>query len=224
MTDPRNEQAVWQVLVTSGIWKDVTEDDARLYAIAGREVRTLYPRPADARVPEGEVQRMVDAMLAERARIGEGHEYGPEEYFARLARAALLAIPPAAKPEQGAPDEALLISMATCLNHGFGLLSAERQRAELHDMRKVWDEVQGRGYYSPERRDFYLSQLNAEDAPFTVDAQPKPAGEAVDAEDAARYRWLRTQYRGVEVHRNLFSSKQAFDGWVDARRLPGQEG
>lgn len=49
----------------------------------------------------------------------------------------------------GEPDQALLISMATCLNHGFRFLAPAQQQSMLHDMRKLWDEVQGRGYYSP---------------------------------------------------------------------------
>lgn len=47
------------------------------------------------------------------------------------------------------PDQALLISMATCLNHGFGVLPADRQHAMLRDMRKLWDEVMGRGATTP---------------------------------------------------------------------------
>ena len=63
------------------------------------------------------------------------------------------------------PDHALLISMATRLNHGFGLLPADRQHAMLRDMRKVWDEVMGRGYYSPQCRERYASMLTAAPAP-----------------------------------------------------------
>ncbi|MCW0459014.1 hypothetical protein NB717_000082 [Xanthomonas sacchari] len=63
------------------------------------------------------------------------------------------------------PDQALLISMATCLNHGFGLLPADRQQSMLRDMRKLWDEVMGRGYYSPQCRERYASMLTAAPAP-----------------------------------------------------------
>ncbi|MRG98824.1 hypothetical protein GIY21_00795 [Xanthomonas sontii] len=63
------------------------------------------------------------------------------------------------------PDQALLISMATCLNHGFGLLPADRQHAMLRDMRKLWDEVMGRGFYSPKCRERYTSMLAAAPAP-----------------------------------------------------------
>jgi hypothetical protein len=53
------------------------------------------------------------------------------------------------------PHLGVLVSMAVCLDHGFGLLSPERQEAKLYDMRKLYNEVVGRGYYSPERNEFY---------------------------------------------------------------------
>jgi len=69
-------------------------------------------------------------------------------------------------PLHAEPDPALLISMATCLNHGFGLLDKKRQDEILHDMRKLWDEVVGRGYYSPAHRERYLTMLaKHQDAP-----------------------------------------------------------
>lgn len=61
------------------------------------------------------------------------------------------------------PDIALLASMATCLRHDFGLLDAEQQRSRLADMRKLWDEVMGRGYYSPRLRGRYLAHLKPSD-------------------------------------------------------------
>lgn len=48
------------------------------------------------------------------------------------------------------PDVALLASMATCMRHDFGLLSAHQQQSMLQDMRKLWNEVMGQGYYRPE--------------------------------------------------------------------------
>ena len=62
-------------------------------------------------------------------------------------------------PDADEPDQALLISMATCLNHGFGMLGPQQQASMLHDMRKLWDEVQGRGYYTPANRGRYLAAL-----------------------------------------------------------------
>lgn len=58
-----------------------------------------------------------------------------------------------------APDIALLASMATCLNHGFGMLDAEKQKSVLYDMQKVHDEVVGRGYYHKRSRARYLEWL-----------------------------------------------------------------
>lgn len=68
---------------------------------------------------------------------------------------------PQPRAEGDEPDVALLASMATCLNHGFGMLPHDRQRTMLNDMRKLWAEVVGLGYYRPERRDFYLQALAA---------------------------------------------------------------
>jgi hypothetical protein len=63
------------------------------------------------------------------------------------------------------PDQALLASMAICLRHDFGLLDAKQQSSMLNDMRKLWDEVVGRGYYRPENRERYLAFLVAPSAP-----------------------------------------------------------
>lgn len=58
-------------------------------------------------------------------------------------------------------DQALLISMACCLNHGFGLLDEVAQYSMLYDMEKLYDEVVGTGYYSQENRERYLAMLVA---------------------------------------------------------------
>ncbi|MGG4604341.1 hypothetical protein ACLPHM_06055 [Paenalcaligenes sp. Me131] len=68
--------------------------------------------------------------------------------------------PPITPYSEEKPDQALLISMACCLHHGFGLLSKSQQDSMLNDMRKLWDEVMGRGYYSPSTRDRYIAMLN----------------------------------------------------------------
>lgn len=69
-------------------------------------------------------------------------------------QAALRAIIAALTPPND-PDPALLISMAMCLDHGFGLKTFEQQQCALRSMRKLWDEVVGRGYYSDEGRHRY---------------------------------------------------------------------
>lgn len=51
--------------------------------------------------------------------------------------------------------------MAVCLDHGFGLLAPEQQESTLHDMRKLYDEVVGRGYYRPERDGLYQGFVSA---------------------------------------------------------------
>lgn len=60
------------------------------------------------------------------------------------------------------PDVALLASIATCLDHGFGSLTTDRQKALLADARKVYDEVVGIGYYRQETRGEYLRWLSNE--------------------------------------------------------------
>jgi hypothetical protein len=57
------------------------------------------------------------------------------------------------------PDVALLASMATCLNHGFGMLDGGEQERMLSDMRKIHDEVVGRGYYHERSKSRYLDYL-----------------------------------------------------------------
>ena len=68
--------------------------------------------------------------------------------------------PAAALPDE--PDRALLCSMAVCLNHGFGLLPAPDRSRVLADMRKLYDEVAGRGYFRPDNRERYLAWLPVE--------------------------------------------------------------
>lgn len=76
--------------------------------------------------------------------------------FLRALGAIRAALTP---PEE--PDHALLVSMAMRLDHGFGLASPERQESRLRDMRKLWDEVVGRGYCSPATRERYSAMLAA---------------------------------------------------------------
>ena len=70
--------------------------------------------------------------------------------------------PPAPRKE---PDIALLASMATCLNHGFGLLDAAQQEPILANMRKLWDEVMGYGFYRTSHRARYQSMVAAAPQP-----------------------------------------------------------
>lgn len=75
-------------------------------------------------------------------------------------RAALNAIIAALTPPDE-PDKALLVSMAMLVYHGFGLLTPEQKQSQLREMRKLWDEVMGRGYYSPDNRERYVALLAA---------------------------------------------------------------
>lgn len=88
---------------------------------------------------------------------GVSQFYGyTEKQMREYATAAIAAL---TSPEE--PDQALLVSMAVCLDHGFGMATLERQESRLRDMRKLWDEVMGRGYYSPENRERYAAMLAA---------------------------------------------------------------
>lgn len=58
------------------------------------------------------------------------------------------------------PTVGLLVSMATCQNHGFGLLDERIQLSALYDMKKLHSEVVGTGYYSIENSRKYHNMLN----------------------------------------------------------------
>lgn len=60
------------------------------------------------------------------------------------------------------PDIALLVAMAHVLDHDFSLLSAPQQQTWLKDMRRVYDQITGRGFYRPEDRERYIEHLAAE--------------------------------------------------------------
>ncbi|SSM86570.1 hypothetical protein [Stenotrophomonas maltophilia] len=76
------------------------------------------------------------------------------------ARGAIRALIAALTPPEE-PDQALLVSMAMLVYHGFGLLTPEQKQFQLREMRKLWDEVMGRGYYSPNNRERYVAMLAA---------------------------------------------------------------
>ncbi len=86
--------------------------------------------------------------------IREARDHSPVTDYA--VSAIIGALTPPAEP-----DQALLVSMAVCLDHGFGLLTPEKQRSQLREMRKLWDEVMGRGHYSPANRERYAAMLAA---------------------------------------------------------------
>lgn len=49
------------------------------------------------------------------------------------------------------PDPRLLRSMAIRYRHDFGLLDSKTQAALLTQMRQLWEEVVGLGFYHPEK-------------------------------------------------------------------------
>lgn len=88
---------------------------------------------------------------------GVSQFYGyTEKQMTEYATAAIAALTP---PDE--PDQALLVSMAMLVYHGFGLLTPEQKQFQLREMRKLWDEVMGRGYYSPDNRERYVAMLAA---------------------------------------------------------------
>ncbi|AZG12033.1 MULTISPECIES: hypothetical protein [Cupriavidus] len=101
---------------------------------------------------------------------GKEDPHGVFVYFLDMLEAVSIAT---ALP--GEPDVALLASMATCLNHGFGILPAEAQRNMLYDMRKLYNEVAGQGYYRPESRQTYTRWLSME-----IDGGERASGGMAD--------------------------------------------
>lgn len=61
-----------------------------------------------------------------------------------------------------APDQALLVSMAMRVDHAFGIRDSNQQQSLLDDMRHVWEEVEGKGFYKPGNRGMYLAQLKSD--------------------------------------------------------------
>jgi hypothetical protein len=181
IVDKRNEQAVWQAKLPHGsCWFQCADaNDAKALELFGYEVRALSPRPADARVPEARTS-VADSIG------GTSYALGWNDCRAEMLR--LLATPPAAKPEQGEPDE---------------------------------DD-----YESDDR---FVGHLYV-DAPEV--AQPKPAGEAVDAEllrDCDRvlaeaYAALTWDSSPLTWDRSLICERIRYARMQIARRLSGQEG
>ncbi|WP_414539954.1 hypothetical protein [Stenotrophomonas forensis] len=89
-----------------------------------------------------------------------GFQHGDPLSASDANSVAVKAIAAALTPPEE-PDHALLVSMAMCLDQGFGLLRPEQQKSQLREMRKLWDEVMGRGYYSPDNRERYVAMLAA---------------------------------------------------------------
>jgi hypothetical protein len=53
--------------------------------------------------------------------------------------------------------DGLLVSMAMRYRHDFGLLSDNQKRSVLSQMRQIYEEVAGIGFYSPERESHYAA-------------------------------------------------------------------
>lgn len=186
-------QRTVETVFADGVYADVTEEDVDQVRALRRYVESASIRTTPAPEPVGSV-----------------HVVGNRNAAYGLVRKEMEPLMQTAVPAEGEPDPALLVSMATCLNHGFGLLETSRQESILHDMRKLWDEVQGRGYYKPERRDYYMGMVDT----------ARLAKAEGDAQDAARYRWLRdrngAQDDGVPVE--IFIDEEAYSpGFLDAQ-------
>lgn len=143
------------------------ESDKRLY-VESIATQLNAPQPAASAEPIG----ILECSLS-------GSTFWPDASKVLelpVGEHSLYTAPVAAQPSvPDEPDPALLISMATCLNHGFGLLDKQRQESMLYDMRKLWDEVVGRGYYSPTNRDRYTAMLAAAPTP-PADEQAQQSG------------------------------------------------
>jgi hypothetical protein len=85
--------------------------------------------------------------------LAEKHHWRHE---ARQAARSAMALPKE-------PPMELLVSMAMRVNHGFGLDDARSQEVQISDMRKVYEEVSGHGFYSEEVKGRYSAMMKATD-------------------------------------------------------------
>lgn len=228
--------------------------------------RDLYdrPQPAAPQVPEGWVLvRRKDAE--DLARFGRNHcGNGLRSYIRDAADRVTdaLATPPAAKPEQGEPDwrelcRRLYVELFYCDQQ---MTSSRAKWKTGATVRAVLDDAKAALAAQPKPAGVttgqaahamilasYIGTREGDTWRFdgaqlrqfymrVLDEQPKPAGEAVDAEDAARYRWLRGRLLSADFshddHVALAFALPAgtivradTDAIIDyARRLSGQEG
>lgn len=135
------------------------EDRVTRRGIVGAHNVVCWADAIDAHLAQPAQAVGVDSLAQEIRRVDGMHMLGA----GALAEALMPFITRALTGEKAGPvdepDQALLVSMATCLDHGFGLHDAKRQQSVLYDMRKLWDEVMGRGYYRPENHQRYLAYL-----------------------------------------------------------------
>ncbi|WP_414539558.1 hypothetical protein [Stenotrophomonas forensis] len=108
----------------------------------------------------GAIEKRARELLAAQFNAEGREQFERGQAVVVTTASALNAIIAALTPPND-PDPALLISMAMCLDHGFGVKTFEQQQRALRDMRKLWDEVTGRGYYSEEGRHRYEPMLAA---------------------------------------------------------------
>lgn len=160
------EQVVRGAIGETGVTSAYTADQMREYALAA--IASAAPS-AQTGAQEREALMVARAAIAgvvnhpDASQKDKDKSLGValnaiDEIEQLLAESSQTVAAPAQLSEE--PDQALLISMACCLNHGFGLDSKDRQEQQLYDMRKLYDEMAGRGYYKPTNRERYLSMLS----------------------------------------------------------------
>jgi len=109
---------------------------------------------------EKRARELLDTELRKLGLHEDAYHVGCGADLDRNDQAAINAVAAALTPPEE-PDQALLVSMAMLVYHGFGLLTPEQKQSQLREMRKLWDEVMGRGYYSPANRERYVAMLAA---------------------------------------------------------------
>ncbi|WP_445978284.1 hypothetical protein ACUVWM_18685 [Stenotrophomonas muris] len=109
---------------------------------------------------DARARELLDNELRKLGLHEDAHHVGCGADLDRNDQAAINAIAAALTPPNE-PDQALLVSMAMLVYHGFGLLTPEQKQSQLREMRKLWDEVMGRGFYSPDNRERYVAILAA---------------------------------------------------------------
>lgn len=204
---PRNEQAVWQYLYpNAGMWCTApSEKIARMHEQVGAEIRALYPRPADARVPEAmdESKAFTD--------FGQGYRTGWNECRAEMLR--LLATPPAAKPEPCPCGE------ATCeepWEPGCGLGRSEEHVGVYEQPKPAGDDVvlpdpAFNLIWDAERGGYYVSKPNIGSTAVYTPEQVRALLSAKPAGDVEALR------------RALVIAEAALSDIGDADREPGDD-
>lgn len=181
-TAPHGETSVQRLIDTSS--HCMVEDGAgNIHPAVKAKVSDLRQIERELADWKGRAERVIrerDALGRELAAARSATEpHGSSCTHAEAADAVRYAkaIREAVLPKE--PSLSLLASMALRVNHGFALDDERSQQVQLADMRKVYEEVAGNGFYNPERTEYYRGLVKGTEtaAPFP-EPDPLMAGAA----------------------------------------------